>query len=67
MSEIKKLQIAKHCLNLMVAGVKLSTLKVGQIAQEVGAPTTRMNAKSLMNWVSDKILILSLKPSEVKN
>ena len=64
MSELNKLQVAKHALNLMVAGIKV--MKVGKIAEQVDAPSKKMNAKSLMNWVSDKILILSLL-SEVKN
>lgn len=58
--QLRKLRIAEHALNLMVAGVKVTKIKVGQIAEEVGAPTKRMNAKALLNWVSDKIMILSL-------
>lgn len=61
MSDIQKLQVAKHALNLMIAGVNVSRMKVGQIAKEVGAPTNRMNAKALLGWVSDKLMVVSVK------
>ena len=61
MSDTQKLEVAKHCLNLMVAGIKVTKIKVGEIAKEVNAPTTKMTAKALLNWVDDKIMMLSLK------
>lgn len=61
MSEIQKLQVAKHALNLMVAGVNVSKMKVGQIAEQVGAPTKNMNGKALLKWVSEKLIVVTAK------
>ncbi len=56
---IGKLTAARCTLVMMASGMKVTGIRVKDVAEAVGAPKTRWNTVSLMRWVEEKILLVS--------
>lgn len=59
-NEIQKLCYVKLTLEMMSAGLKISKVKVKDLAESIGAPKTRWTSKKLAEWIDDKMMIMSL-------
>lgn len=60
-TEIQKLCYVKLTLQMMSAGLKISKVKVKDLAESIGAPRTRWTSKKLYQWIEDKMLIMSIE------
>lgn len=45
---------------MMSAGLKISKVKVQDLAESIGAPKSRWTSKKLNQWIEDKMLIMSI-------
>lgn len=58
-NEFESLCVARCSLAIMASGMKLSGVKVKDIASSVKAPKGKWRSKSLMKWIDEKMFLMS--------
>lgn len=59
-TEFENLFIAKCSLTILASGMRLKGIKVKDIASTIKAPKGRWRSKSLIKWIEEKMLVMSV-------